>query len=157
VALATGHLSLPEIRALQDAAIEAGVQHFIVTHANWSLCKLDVAVQKELIAKGATIEYVACSCVSPIFWEQQPGELAEWIVELEGDGLVLGSDLGQFAGPPHPEGLRMLLTALLKVGVPFEYLEKMTRINPERVLGLEPGWTPAAPVDLPDFRGADSS
>jgi hypothetical protein len=47
----------------------------------------------------------------------------------------------------------MLLTALLKVGVPFEYLEKMTRINPERVLGLEPGWTPAAPVDLPDYRG----
>jgi hypothetical protein len=153
VALATGHLSLPEIRALQDAANEAGVQNFIVTHANWSLCKLDVAVQKELIAKGATIEYVACSCVSPIFWEQQPGELAEWIVELKGENVVLGSDLGQFAGPPHPEGLRMLLTALLKVGVPFEYLEKMTRINPERVLGLEPGWTPATPVDLPDFRG----
>jgi predicted TIM-barrel fold metal-dependent hydrolase len=123
-----------------------------VTHANWSLCKLDVAVQKELIAKGATIEYVACSCVSPIFWELQPGELAEWIVELKGDNLVFGSDLGQFAGPPHPEGLRMLLAALLGVGVPYEYLEKMTKENPAKVLGLEPGWTPAMPVDLPDFR-----
>jgi hypothetical protein len=88
---------------------------------------------------------------------RRPGELAGWIVELKGENVVLGSDLGQFAGPPHPEGLRMLLTALLKVGVPFEYLEKMTRINPERVLGLEPGWTPATPVDLPDFRGADVS
>ena len=148
--LATGHLSLPEIRTLQDAAIEAGVTNFIVTHANWSLCKLDVSVQKELIAKGATIEYVACSCVSPIFWEQQPGELAEWIMELKGDNLVFGSDLGQFAGPPHPEGLRMLLAALLGVGVPFEYLEKMTKANPVAVLGLEPGWTPAVPADLPD-------
>ena len=154
VALATGHLSLPEIRALQAAANDAGVTRFIVTHANWSLCKLDVSVQKELIADGATIEYVACSCVSPIFWEQQPGELAEWIVELEGEHLVLGSDLGQFAGPPHPEGLRMLLAALLGVGVPYEYLEKMTKRNPERVLGLEPGWTPAIEPSLPDLTPA---
>src|SRR5262249_36213711 len=59
VALAAGHLSLAEIRALQAAATEAGVTRFIVTHANWSLCKLGLDVQRELIAKGATIEYVA--------------------------------------------------------------------------------------------------
>jgi Family of unknown function (DUF6282) len=146
VALATGHLSLAEIRALQDAAVQAGVTRFIVTHANWSLCKLDLDVQRELIAKGAVMEYVACSCVSPIFWEQQPGELAEWIKALRGENIVLGSDLGQFAGPPHPEGLRMLLAALLDVGVPYEYLEKMTKQNPAGVLGLDPGWSPPASV-----------
>ena len=149
VALATGHLSLAEIRALQDAATEAGVTRFIVTHANWSLCKLDLDVQRELIAKGATIEYVACSCVSPIFWEQQPGELAEWIIALRGENLVLGSDLGQFAGPPHPEGLRMLLAALLDIGVPYEYLEKMAKQTPVEVLGLEPGWAPPAAAPAP--------
>jgi len=166
VALATGHLSLAEIRALQEAAVQAGVARFIVTHANWSLCKLDLDVQRELIAKGATMEYVACSCVSPIFWEQQPAELAEWIIALRGENVVLGSDLGQFAGPPHPEGLRMLLAALLDVGVPYEYLEKMAKQNPVTVLGLEPGWNPppitprsplmtpispppSSPVDLP--------
>ena len=143
VALATGHLSLPEIRALQDAAVGAGVRRFIVTHANWSLCRLDLGVQRELIAKGATIEYVASSCVSPIFWEQQPSELAEWIIALEGEHLVFGSDLGQFAGPPHPEGLRMLMVALLDLGVPASYLEKMLKHNAAEVLGLEPGWTPA--------------
>jgi hypothetical protein len=142
VALATGHLSLAEIRALQDAAVGAGVTRFIVTHANWSLCKLDLDVQRELIAKGATMEYVACSCVSPIFWEQQPAELAEWITALRGENIVLGSDLGQFAGPPHPEGLRMLLAALLESGVPYEYLEKMAKETPAAVLGLEHGWAP---------------
>jgi hypothetical protein len=154
VALATGHLSLAEIQALQDSAREAGVTRFIVTHANWSLCKLDLDVQRELIAKGATIEYVACSCVSPIFWEQQPGELAEWIIALKGENLVLGSDLGQFAGPPHPEGLRMLLAALLDVGVPYEYLEKMTKHNPVGVLGLEPGWSPAHAEGQPSSAAA---
>lgn len=146
VCLATGHLALPEIRALLDAARGAGVRRFIVTHANWSLCKLDVEIQRELMQKGATIEYVACSCVSPIFWEQQPGELASWIMAFQGENLVFGSDLGQFAGPPHPEGLRMLLAALLDLGVPFEYLEKMTKANPAAVLGLDAGWAPAFPT-----------
>jgi len=145
VALATGHLSLVEIRALLRAARDAGVSRFIVTHANWSLCRLDLDVQKELIAAGATLEYVASSCVSPIFWEQKTDELASWIVELQGEHLVLGSDLGQYAGPPHPEGLRMLLAALLELGVPYEYLEKMTTYNCEQVLGLEPNWSAGAP------------
>jgi hypothetical protein len=90
------------------------------------------------------MEYVACSCVSPIFWEQQPGELAEWIIALRGENIVLGSDLGQFAGPPHPEGLRMLLAALLDIGVPQEYLEKMAKQTPALLLGLDPGWSPPA-------------
>jgi hypothetical protein len=145
VALATGHLSLPEITALLEAAKGAGVTRFIVTHANWALCKLDLDAQKQLIADGATIEYVASSCVSPIFWEQQPEELARWITELKGEHIVLGSDLGQYAGPPHPEGLRMLLAALLELGVPFEYLEKITKYNCEQVLGLEPNWSSVPP------------
>ncbi len=147
VCLATGHLSLAEIRALLEAANQAGVRRFIVTHANWSLCKLDMAVQRELMDAGAILEYVACTCVSPIFWEQQPGELAEWIMEFEGENLVLGSDLGQYAGPPHPEGLRMLLAALLDLGVPYEFLERMTKVNPAKLLGLEAGWVPAMPAE----------
>lgn len=148
VCLATGHLSIAEIRALQDAALEAGLgpRRFIVTHANWSLCKLDLDVQRELMDKGAILEYVACTCTSPIFWEQQPAELGEWIKTFKGENLVFGSDLGQFAGPPQPEGLRMLMAALLGVGVPYEYLEKMLKVTSAEVLGLDAGWTPADPT-----------
>lgn len=153
VCLATGHLSLAEIRALQDAALEAGVgpRRFIVTHANWSLCKLDLDAQRELMDKGAILEYVACTCTSPIFWEQQPGELGEWIKTFKGENLVFGSDLGQFAGPPQPEGLRMLMAALLGVGVPYEYLEKMLKVNSAEVLGLDAGWTPADPAAAREY------
>ena len=136
VAVATGHLSLAEIRALLAAASERGVGRFIVTHANWSLCKLDVSVQRELIDAGAWLEYVACTIASPIFHEQQPSELAAWIDELGAERLIFGSDLGQFAGPPHPEGLRMTLASLLSEGVPYDELEKMTKANPAKVLGL---------------------
>ena len=137
ICLATGHLSIDEIRVVQDAANTAGVEKFLVTHANWALCKLDLDVQKELIAKGAYLEYVAVSCVSPIFWEQNPQELAGWIKELGDENLVLSSDLGQLSAPPHPEGLRMLVASLLDEGVAFEYLERMLKHNTATLLGLE--------------------
>ncbi len=137
VALATGHLHLREIRKLQDAVLKHGDVKFLVTHANWALCKLDLAVQQELVAKGAYLEYVASSCVSLDFMDQDPDELASWINTFGGDRLVFGSDLGQFGGPSHPEGMRMLLASLLARGVEYEYLEKMTKANPAVLLGLE--------------------
>jgi Family of unknown function (DUF6282) len=134
--LATGHLSLEETRALQAEATKRGVTKFLVTHVNWALTKYDLETQKELIANGAYLEYVAVSCVSPIFWEQKPDELAEWIEELSGERLILSSDLGQASAPPHPEGMRMLISSMLDVGADYDQLELMTKRNPAHLLGL---------------------
>lgn len=135
--LCTGHLDLDEVRKLQDAALDRGITKFVVTHVNWALCKKEVDLQKELRDRGAYLEYVAISCVSPTFYEQQPSELAGWIMETKGDRVILSSDLGQGSGPSHPEGLRMLLWSLLDEGVPYEYLEKMTQHNPHYLCGLD--------------------
>jgi hypothetical protein len=135
--LCTGHLSLEEVRLLQDAAIDHGVRKFLVTHVNWALCKKDLDIQRELVARGAFLEYVAISCVSPTFYEQPPSELAGWINETRGEHIILSSDLGQGSGPPHPEGIRMLLFSLLDEGVPYDYLEKMTQANPSYLCGFE--------------------
>jgi hypothetical protein len=54
----------------------------------------------------------------------------------KGDHIILSSDLGQGSGPPHPEGIRMLLYSLLDEGVPSDYLEKMTKANPAYLTGL---------------------
>jgi hypothetical protein len=134
--LATGHLSLEETKALQAEANRAGVRKFLVTHANWALTRYEPDTQRELIENGAYLEYVAVSCVSPIFWEQKPDELAAWIEELGGDRLILSSDLGQASAAPHPEGMRMLIRSLLDVGTDYEELAKMTKANPAHLLGL---------------------
>ena len=137
VCIATGHLHIDEIRPLLDAANDRGIKKFLVTHANWALCRLDLDVQRELLSKGAFIEYVAISCVSPTFYEQNPTELAEWINALSDAKLVLTSDLGQFSAAPHPEGLRMIAATLLDLGIPFEVLERMMKSTPAVLLGLE--------------------
>jgi hypothetical protein len=134
--LATGHLSLDETRALLAESKRQGVTKFVVTHANWALTRYEPEIQRELITEGAYLEYVAVSCVSPIFWEQKPDELAEWIEELGGDNLILSSDLGQASAPPHPEGIRMLISSMLDVGAPYDELEKMTKANPAKLLDL---------------------
>jgi hypothetical protein len=137
VCLATGHLSYPEIDKLLSEAVKRGVKRMIVTHANWALCKLTLDKQRHLIERGAYLEYVAVSCVSPIFYEQTPKELAGWINEIGSDKLLLSSDLGQYSGPPHPEGLRMLGASLLDEGVKEQDLVRMLRDNPVRLLGLD--------------------
>jgi hypothetical protein len=43
----------------------------------------------------------------------------------------------------------MLLAALLDIGVPHEFLEKMAKQTPVEVLGLEPGWAPPAAAPGP--------
>jgi Family of unknown function (DUF6282) len=134
--LATGHLSLAETKALQAEANRRGVKKFLVTHVNWALTRYEPDVQRELIDDGAYLEYVAVSCVSPIFWEQKPDELAAWIEELGGDRLILSSDLGQASAAPHPEGIRMLISSLLDLGTDYDELAKMTKANPAHLLGL---------------------
>lgn len=134
--LATGHLSLAETKALQKEANARGVRKFLVTHANWALTKFPLEEQQALIDDGAILEYVAVSCVSPTFFEQDPEQLAGWIGELGGENLVFSSDLGQPSAAPHPEGMRMLLTALLDYGADYDQLELMTKANPARLLGL---------------------
>jgi hypothetical protein len=134
--LATGHLSLDETRALQKEATKRGVTKFLVTHVNWALTKYDLETQRELIANGAYLEYVAVSCVSPIFYEQNPNELAAWIEEIGGERLIFSSDLGQASAAPHPEGMRMLISSLLDVGTDYDQLELMTKANPAHLLGL---------------------
>jgi hypothetical protein len=134
--LCTGHLSLDETRMMLDEANRVGLERFLVTHVNWALTKYDLDVQRELVAKGAYLEIVAITCVSPTFHEQAPAELAPVLDAHKGERLVLSSDLGQGSGPPHPEGLRMLAWSLLDEGIDYSTLEKMMKVNPAFLTGL---------------------
>jgi hypothetical protein len=136
VCLGTGHLTRDEIFALVDEAVKRNVTKISVTHANWALTKLSLEDQKKLMAKGAYIEYVALTLLSPVFHEQQLSEFCKWIMEFKGEQLTLGSDLGQVYGPPAPEGIRMVVAAFLQEGVPEAYLAKMLQENPAKLMNM---------------------
>lgn len=170
--LATGHLDENEVRLLQTEALARGVERFLVTHVNWALSKRNMEAQQALLENGAHLEYVAITYSSPSFREQTAEEFAEWMNATRGEGVIIASDLGQSSGPPHPEGIRMLLHALLGLDVPYEYLSRALRDNPARLCGLTefvdthekrrdehtgrrahrgeteemPAWTPSTPI-----------
>lgn len=134
--LCTGHLGLEETRLVIAEANRVGLDKLLVTHVNLSLTKYDLDVQRELVAGGAYLKIVAVTCVSDLFHEQTPAELPPIIDAHAGERLILSSDLGQASGPPHPEGMRMLLRSLLDQGVDYGALEKMTKENPAFLTGL---------------------
>ena len=134
--LGTGHLSLDETRLVIAEANRVGLEKMLVTHVNLSLTKYDLDVQRELVAAGAYLEIVAVTCVSAMFREQTPAELAPVIDAHAGERLIFSSDLGQASGPPHPEGMRIVLRSLLEEGVDYGALEKMTKENPAFLTGL---------------------
>ena len=61
-------------------------------------------------------------------------EAVEAIKEIGADHFVLGTDLGNYKVPyPAPE-YRRLLVLLLEAGISEADIEKMARINPERLI-----------------------
>ena len=136
VCLATGHISPAEIKKLVGEASKLGIKKVLVTHANFFAWRLPLEEQ-QLARQGAYLEYAAVTCVSPVLYEQKPKELAEMIRAVGASSIVLSSDLGQITSPPPPEGMRMLIQALLEAGIKPEEIETMAKRNPARLLGLQ--------------------
>jgi hypothetical protein len=136
VILGTAHLDHAEIRALVPAARAAGVRKVVVTHANFQVNDIPVAMCKELVAQGAIIEYCYLP-ISPVWYNHSPKELAGWIRELGPENVVLSTDVGNYFNPPAPEAFRLFLETMLTVGLRPEELITMAHRNPALLLGLE--------------------
>jgi imidazolonepropionase-like amidohydrolase len=52
--------------------------------------------------------------------------------------VVISSDLGQPGNPLHPDGLLALYRALVAHGIPEAEIVQMSKVNPARLLDLEP-------------------
>jgi hypothetical protein len=133
--LATGHVSVEEIRALVPAAREAGVRKVVVTHPEMPWVDLPVRVQEDLRDLGAYFERCFASTLPGI------GDvpLARIIADIRRVGLwstVLATDCGAATIPAPVAAMRSYLAALLAEGFS------------ERDLRLMAGETPAALLRL---------
>ena len=135
IMLATGHLSIPEAKAVIKAAKERGVKRLYVNHPEY-IINGTIEEQKELADMGAFIEHLAIFMYP--MWPTRAGleGIVEIIREVGPERTVLATDLGQVHNPPPAEGLRMFLRVLLEKGVPFNHLEKMVKDNPAFLLNL---------------------
>ena len=156
VYLNTGHVSVAEGMRLVDLAAQYGIKKVLVAS---SVTKLATTEQlKAMVAKGAFIEYTlaAYTHTTPIpkthyyvereyasidegMSEEDMGgvrTVAEQITELGADHCIIATDFGVYTLPEPVEGLREFIACLLDLGISESDIRKLTKSNPQRLLGL---------------------
>ncbi|RLV48532.1 cytosolic protein [Nocardioides mangrovicus] len=130
--LATGHLSGPEIVAVVDAAVDAGVRQVVVTHPEFTSQRLPVDVQRRLAARGALLERCFTTPhTGKVSWET----MIDNIRATGPEHSVVSSDLGQPFNPPVEDGLALMADHLLDAGFDEDEVVVMTRTNTLAVAG----------------------
>jgi hypothetical protein len=135
ILLATGHLSVPEVIALTDAAVEHGVRKILVQHADMGIAPVPMEVQVELARKGAIIEkcYLACG---PDFRDLTTGQMADSIRRLGVDSCVMVTDYGQAHNISPVEALGQFAAELLAGGITEAEVKQMMAVNPRKLLNM---------------------
>ncbi len=132
VILGTGHLSVPEIVALVDAARAAGVAKILVTHPDSRIVRMPVEVQQQLAALGAFFErcFVGTREANGLTVHDVAGIIRQVGVE----STVLSTDFGQANNPPPVKGFQEYIDGLLAEGFTEAELRWMAGENPAELL-----------------------
>ncbi len=131
-ALATGHISPEESILLCQEGVRRGVR-MVLTHPEFDRTRIDASTQRELAEQGVWIEKCWYNIAERNCTVQ---EMAQHIQEVGPDHCFLSSDRGQSGRELPVEGMLQFLSALLKEGISFDSLHRMTHTIPCRVLGI---------------------
>lgn len=129
--LSVCHHTTRERFIIIDDAREAGVKRIEVVHVNQPLTKMSIDQMKMAAGKGAYLGLYANELHPPEFPKD---ETIEAIREVGADHFVLGTDLGHYRRVRPALGYRNFLVLLLEAGIPPTGIEKMARINPEKLI-----------------------
>ena len=135
LALATGHSSPAETLLVVQAARAVGVGRVIVTHPTSRLVAMPLAMQKDVAALGAWLEYPLALALPG--GEHTFEDFAAQIRELGPEHVIVSTDLGQVGNPVHTDGLLAFLPQFAAAGFTAAEIDLMTKHNPARFLGLD--------------------
>jgi hypothetical protein len=133
--LATGHVAPQEGLLLLREGRRQGVQHMVVTHAMNAPVLMDVPQMQEAARQGAFIEFVGGS-MADADAVARIDRFADAIRKVGPEFCILSSDLGQKANALPPDGFAAFLLALRAKGFTEQEIDRMSRQNPARLLGL---------------------
>lgn len=132
LALATGHASLDESRAVATYCAEIG-QRVLVTHPLHYV--KDPAELREFVEMGAYVEFAAAPLVHPDA-HLTVRDVHEAIGAIGPERAVLTTDVFSRWVPPEPECLRMFVEQLAYLGWTAEQIHTMVATNPRAFLGV---------------------
>jgi len=133
--LATGHSTAAEGLLLVAEGRRQGVQRMVVTHAMNAPVLMNVPQMQEAAKLGALIEFVGGSLAGADA-EARMDRFAAAIRAIGPEFCILSSDLGQQGNALPPDGFGAFLVALRAKGFSEPEIDRMSKLNPARLLGL---------------------
>ena len=134
--LETGHSSAAEGLLIIREARRLGINRIVVTHAMLPPVGMSIAQMREAAGMGAYLEFVYNGLIG-VNKSYSIEQCAAALRAVGPEHAILASDLGQPGNPLHPDGLLAFFRALRAQGFSDADIERMSRTNPARVLGLE--------------------
>jgi hypothetical protein len=133
--LATGHSSQEEGLMLLREGRRQGVGQMVVTHAMLAPVLMDLQHMTEAVKLGAFIEFVGGSLATKDAATRLT-RFTEAIRSLGPESCILSSDLGQAGNALPADGFGEFLVALRSKGFSAQEIDRMSKENPARLLGL---------------------
>ena len=133
--LATGHVSPNEALMLLREGRLQGAQRMVVTHAMNPPVLMDVPQMQEAAKYGAFLEFVGGSLATADAAGRMD-RFADAIRKVGPEFCILSSDLGQRGNALPPDGFAAFILALRARGFTEQELNRMSKQNPARLLGL---------------------
>jgi hypothetical protein len=133
--LATGHSSAEEVLMLLREGRRLGVRGMVVTHAANPPILMTVMQMQEAAKLGAFIEFVGGSQTAA----DAAARLSRYTDAIRAIGpevCIVSSDLGQQGNALPPDGFATFLLALRAKGFSDREVDRMSKENPARLLGL---------------------
>jgi hypothetical protein len=134
--LASGHVSAQEALLMFEEGRRLGVRGMVATHGMSPPTSLSAEQAQQAAKLGAFIEFVS-GTLATAGAQAKIDRLADDIRKVGVDHAILSSDLGQRGNPLPADGFATYIDALRKKGFTDQELDRMTKENPARLLGLQ--------------------
>jgi len=126
--LATGHLAVAETAALVAEARRKKLPKIVITHP--------VPEQHQLVGEGTFFEF-CFNHTMPLLGREDPMDIMKSIKALGVENCTMSTDFGQAVSPAPAEGMRMLISNMLRCGLTEKEMEVLVKVNPARLLDLD--------------------
>ena len=134
--LSTGHSSPAEILMLTREAKERGIEHVLVTNPLYWAISMSVGEMVAAAELGAYIEFIYYSVGKPGATVSMK-DYADAIKAIGPSQCILSSCGGQEWLPIHTFAWSELFTGMRENGITDREIDRMSRENPTRLLGLD--------------------
>lgn len=132
--LGTSHISPEETILVLEAAKEIGCK-VAITHINSPIFDVTEAQLEEMAALGGYLVFNSVYAIA--WWGQQTTTFISNMIKAAGpENSIMCTDVGQVMSPSLPEAMRIFIRAMRLDGISQADIDKMTKENPARLLGI---------------------